>query len=110
MELVWSTSDLVIGGHSYPLFPILLWDSMESCRPANLFLRYYLRRGAIGSRKSWDPVGRAMYDYFSFLQVHGLEWDDCDRGEEKTLVAAYRDYSLETAKQKRSTLCAGGLR
>lgn len=104
MVLVWSTSDLLIGGHPYSGFPILLWDNMDSCRPANLFLRHYLRRGAIGSKKSWDPAGRAMYDYFSFLQVHGLTWDDCSRGEEKTLVAAYRDYSLDTAKQRRSTV------
>ncbi|MFB9146639.1 tyrosine-type recombinase/integrase [Halomonas alkalicola] len=104
MNLVWSTTDLVIGGHAYPEFPILLWDSMESCRPANLFLRYYLLRGAVGSQKSWDPVGRALYDYFSFLQAHELEWDKCDRGEAKSLVAAYRDYSLYTVKLQRSTV------
>lgn len=104
MELVWSTADLVIGGHAYRRFPVLLWDSMESCRPANLFLRHYLLRGAIGSKKSWDPAGRALYDYFSFLQAHELEWDDCSRGEEKSLVAAYRDYSLDTVKLRRSTV------
>jgi integrase len=103
MQLVWSTDDLIISGHAYPKFPILLWDNMESCRPANRFLRYYLLRGAIGSKKSWDPAGRALYDYFSFLQAHELAWDDCDRGEMKSLVAAYRDYSLDTAKHTRST-------
>ncbi len=104
MHLVWSTADLVIGRHAYPGFPILQWDSMESCRPANVFLRQYLLRGAIGSKKSWDPAGRALYDYFSFLQAHELEWDDCDRCEAKSLVAAYRDYSLDTVKLQRSTV------
>jgi len=77
---------------------------MESCAPANQFFRYYLLRGAIGSKKSWASTGRALYDYFSFLQAHELSWDDVDRGEEKTLLAAYRDYSFEVAKLARSTV------
>ncbi len=45
-----------------------------------------------------------MYDYFSFLQAHDLTWDDCNRGEEKHLVGAYRDYSLDVVKLRRSTV------
>jgi integrase/recombinase XerD len=104
MRLIASTSELVMGGHPYPDFPILLWDTMESCAPANQFFRYYLLRGAIGSKKSWASTGQALYDYFSFLQAHELLWDDVDRGEEKTLLAAYRDYSFEVAKLARSTV------
>jgi integrase/recombinase XerD len=104
MRLIASTSELVMSGHPYPDFPILLWDTMESCAPANQFFRYYLLRGAIGSKKSWASTGRALYDYFSFLQAHELSWDDVDRGEEKTLLAAYRDYSFEVAKLARSTV------
>lgn len=95
MELVWATKDLVIAGRPYPGFPILLWDSMESCVPANEFFRHYLLRGAIGSRKSWPSTGRALYDFFSFLQAHDLDWHDVDRGEAKSIVAAYRDYCLD---------------
>ena len=104
MRLIWSTDDLLISGLPYPDFPILLWDNMQSCMPANEFLRYYLLRGAIGSRRSWPNTGRALYDYFSFLQVHELHWEDVDRGEQKTLVAAYRDYCFETSKHKRRTV------
>lgn len=104
MRLITSTNALVMGGHPYPGFPILLWDSMESCTPVNRFLRHYLLRGAIGSRKSWANTGRALYDYFSFLQVHDLRWDDVNRGEQKTLVAAYRDYCFEIAALARSTV------
>lgn len=43
MRLITSTGELTIAGHPYPDFPILLWDSMESCVPANQFFRYYLR-------------------------------------------------------------------
>ncbi|VVO40595.1 tyrosine-type recombinase/integrase [Pseudomonas fluorescens] len=95
MELVWATKDLMIAGRPYPGFPILLWDTMESCVPANDFVRHYLLRGAIGSKKSWPSIGRALYDFFSFLQAHDLDWTDVDRGEAKSLVAAYRDYSKD---------------
>jgi integrase/recombinase XerD len=54
--------------------------------------------------KSWASTGRALYDYFSFLQAHERSWDDVDRGEEKTPLAAYRDYSSEVAKLARSTM------
>lgn len=42
MELVWGSKDFVIAGQPYQGFPILLWDSMESCTQANLFFRHYL--------------------------------------------------------------------
>ncbi|WP_283182259.1 hypothetical protein [Pseudomonas svalbardensis] len=98
MELVRATQDFVIAGQPYPGFPILLWDSMESCIPANHFFRYYLLRGDIGSNRSWPSTGRALYDFFSFLQAHELDWRDVDRGEAKSLVAAYRDYCLVTCE------------
>ena len=103
MELVRATKDFLIAGQPFPNFPILLWDSMESCVPANQFFRHYLLRGEIGSDSSWPSTGRALYDFFSFLQAHELDWRDVDRGEAKSLVAAYRDYCLKTCKLKRST-------
>jgi integrase len=77
---------------------------MDSCAPANHFFRHYLLRGSIGSVKSWAPTGRALYDYFSFLQAHALSWDDVNRGEAKTLLAAYRDYCLRVANLARNTV------
>lgn len=103
MELVWATEDLVIAGRPYPGFPILLWDTMESCIPANNFIRHFLLRGAIGSGKSWPSTGRALYDFFSFLQVHDLDWRDVDHGEAKSIIAAYRDYCLVQCELARST-------
>ena len=98
MELVWATEDFLIAGQPYTGFPVLLWDSMESCIPANQFFRHYLLRGAIGSKRSWPSTGRALYDFFSFLQAHGIDWHDVDRGEAKSLVAGYRDYCLITCE------------
>lgn len=104
MHLIAATEEFKLAGQSRSGFPILLWEDMRSCEPVNEFLRYYLLRGAIGSSKSWEPTGRAMYDYFGFLEAHDLSWDDVDRGEGKTLVAAYRDYSFETAGLARNTI------
>lgn len=103
MELVSATKDLLIAGRPYPGFPILLWDTLYSCIPVNEFFRHYLLRGAIGSRKSWPSTGRALYDFFSFLQAHDLDWRDVDRGEAKSVVAAYRDYCLVECKLAIST-------
>jgi integrase/recombinase XerD len=103
MELVWANEDLLIAGRPYPGFPIVLWDTMDSCVPANEFMRHYLLRGSIGSERSWPSTGRALYDFFSFLQVHELDWHDVDRGEAKGVVAAYRDYCLIECELARST-------
>ncbi|WP_434519672.1 tyrosine-type recombinase/integrase [Pseudomonas sp. NFX1] len=103
MELLWSTEDFVIAERPYPGFPILLWDSMASCAEANLFFRHYLLRAGIGSNNSWPSVGRALFDFFSFLQAHELDWRDVDRGEEKSLVAAYRSFCMDTCGLARST-------
>lgn len=62
MELVWGTEDFLIAGQPYRGFPILLWDSMESCTHANQFFRFYLLRGHIGSEQSWPNTGRALYE------------------------------------------------
>jgi len=104
MELIWATSDYKINRQAYPGFPILLYDNMESCVEANEFLRYYLLRGAIGSKNSWPSVGQTMYDYFSYLNAHELDWQQPRIGEEHGVVAAYRDYCLDTIGLARSTV------
>jgi len=104
MQLIWATEEFVVKGRSYLGFPILLYDGMESCVQANSFLRHYLFRGVIGSKQSWPSTGRALYDFFSFLQAHNLRWDDVQRGEEHSLVGAYRDYCLDVVKLARNTV------
>lgn len=104
MELIWATSSFKIAGHSHAGFPIILWDSMASCTPVNEFLRASLFRGEIGSKRSWESTGRALYDYFSFLQAHDLHWQDVDRGEKKDLVTGYRDYCRDTCNLAISTI------
>lgn len=57
MEFAWASEDLVIAGHPYPGFPILLWSSMESCILANRIFSHYLHRVFIGSKQFW-LIGR----------------------------------------------------
>jgi len=85
-------------------FPILLNSDMSSCSEVNEFLRFYLLRAQIESEGSWEPISRSLYDYFGFLEAHGLEWNDVNRGETKNLLAAYRDYCFETATLARNTV------
>jgi len=104
VKLLTATDDLVIGGHARAGFPLLFWDTMEFCVQADDFFRYYLLRAEIASRKSWESTGRALYDYFSFLQAHDLDWRDVERGEAKALVAGYRDYCLEISELSPNTV------
>jgi integrase len=104
MHLIWATEEFLLKTRPYPGFPILLHEDLSSAEAPNAFMRYYLTRGRIGSKQSWPPTGRAMYDYFSFLEANGLDWKDVHRGDEQTLVGAYRDYCLDTAKLGRNTV------
>jgi integrase len=104
MQLVFATEEFVIEGNSYPGFPIVLHDSMDSCTPANRFLRYHLMRGAIGSERSWATIGQAIYDYFAYLQARKRRWDDPRPAEEQGLVGAYRDYCLDRLGHKKNTV------
>lgn len=104
MFLEKSTDDFIIAGIARPGFPVVLWEDMSSCEEVNQFLRFYLLRGAIGSTRSWIAIARALYDYFGFLEAHGLDWRDVERGEQKNLVAAYRDYCVDVCGFKRNTV------
>lgn len=104
MHFISSTVDFKLAGRAVSGFPIVLWEDMHSCEPGNAFLRYYLSRGAIGSHKSWATIAQAIYDFFGFLEAHELSWTDTDRGEEKSLVAAYRDYCTDSAALHRNTV------
>jgi integrase len=104
MHLFVATDDLTYAGLSMAGFPIVLWEDMGSCVEVNQFLRYYLFRGAISSRKSWEPIARALYDYFSFLEAHDLVWNDIGTDEVKPLVALYRNYCVEKFGLKVNTL------
>jgi integrase/recombinase XerD len=103
LHLVHSTQEFKLSGVATPGFPILLWSDLTSCSEANTFLRHYLMRGQIGSRNSWLVIGATLYDYFSFLEAHELDWSQ-QASEDKNVIEGYRDYCFETANLKRNTV------
>ncbi len=104
MHLVWASADYVLAGRPLVGFPIILDANMQTCAAANGFLRSYLLRADIESSKSWEAAGQSLYDYFGFLEAHGLDWRDVDRGEAKSLLSAYRDYCFNIHELARATV------
>lgn len=97
MRLVLATEEFRINGQSYPGFPLIVDREMRSVEPARDFLIHEcLHRGRVRSRKSWAAYGQAMYDYFGFLEARELDWRDGQYDENHSIVAAYRDWSVET--------------
>ena len=103
MRLLHATSDYELNSQTKPGFPILLWESMQSCHAANAFLRSYLCRGTIQSTKSWESTARALYDYFSYLEINQYAWDDVYRLDELDLLVGFRDYCQNVSKLKQNT-------
>lgn len=94
MRLLFSTSELVIGGQSVEGFPLLIDDNCEPLMPAQDFLLHVLlESGITQSKLTWEAVGRRLYDYFAFLNANGLRWDDANGPVGTSPVTRYRDWS-----------------
>lgn len=104
MELVWANEDFKLKGLPYVGFPILLDAEMRGVEAANRFLRHHLTLGKFGSKKSRCPVGYALYSFFGFLEAHDLDWHDVRADEDHSMVAAYRDYGIDTLGYGNSTI------
>lgn len=104
MLLVWASSDFCLSGVSCPRFPIILHDTMDSCREVNIFLRHHLSRGSISSHHTWRAAGQALYDYFSFLQAHNLQWQTVSPAIGVNLTDSYRLWSFSHVGLSRNTV------
>jgi hypothetical protein len=105
LRLVLATEEFRINGQSYPGLPLLLDREMRSVEPARDFLIHQcLHRGRVRSRGSWAAYGQVLYDYFGFLEARGLDWRAGQFDENHSIVAAYRDWSLDMVGLKSSTI------
>ena len=105
MELIFSTNELKIGGIAYEDFPLLFRDDMTLFYEGVEFLIYHcLKRGSVASKGSWDTYGRDLYDFFSFLESNGLDWHDVQSRMDSTILAVYRDASMEHFNLSASTV------
>ena len=78
---------------------------MRSCTEVNDFFRHYLYRSSIQSKKSWEPISRAMYDFFGFLEANSLSWNEFEKCLlQKGLIEEYRDYCYDVVQLKRNTV------
>ncbi len=94
MRLLFSTSDLVIGGRSVEGFPLLIDDECAPLQPAqNFLLHALLDSGSARSKLTWEAVGRRLYDYFAFLNASGLKWNDVNVPVGASALTRYRDWS-----------------
>lgn len=94
MRLIDSNHEFVVNGSPVEGFPILLSSAGDVHRPALNFLVYYcIQRGRVNSKKSWHRYGQDLYDFFSFIEAHSLEWRDTNK--HPSILATYRDWSLK---------------
>ena len=103
MRLVFSTDSFVYAGKSRRGLPIILGDDMWPLQPVQEFIVYrLLGKGTSLSKLTWESYGRRLWDYFAFLQGHGIPWDCClDPGVPgKGPVAQYRAWSLSEGNGK----------
>lgn len=100
-----SNSSFEINGASYSKFPLIYDNSLDLVKPAFYFLMYHcITRGRVQSTHSWARYGQDMYDYFSWLEANNIEWADTTEYSGQSIVALYRDWSLEHCKLSETTI------
>ncbi len=105
MRLVFATEDFRVIGQPYPGFPLIVDREMRSVAPVRDFLIHEcLHRGRVRSKMSWSAYGQVMYDYFGFLEAREIDWRDGQFDDNHSIVAAYRDWSLETVGLSMGTI------
>ena len=105
MYLYFSTEEFQLKGQPYKDFPLLYDHSLSLVKPAFYFLVYHcMTRGRVQSTHSWARYGQDMYDYFSWLEANNIEWTDTAEYSGQSIVALYRDWSLEHCKLSETTI------
>jgi len=100
MDLFYTDSSFVVEGICRPDVPFLCNDDMELVTPANRWLRHVaIIKGKTRSKQTWRTYGSNLYEFFAFLEVNGLPWDQVNQSQ----IAAWRDAMLGRGC-KRSTV------
>ncbi|MFI9653417.1 site-specific integrase [Guyparkeria sp. GHLCS8-2] len=98
MDLFFSTEKFKLNpksDHGYAGFPILISKEGKVEEEALDFCIYYLfQRGRVGSEKSWETYGKALYQFFAFCEAYDRDWRDVGNDREGTILAEYRDWGL----------------
>lgn len=94
MRLVFATKDLKLAGRSFEDFPLLIGSDGLPVEPAQSFLWHVLvESGEALSVSTWEAYGRRLFDYFAFLEVNGLSWNEGAVAPGLSVLTRYRDWS-----------------
>jgi integrase/recombinase XerD len=105
VKLVLATRDLVREGRTFEGFPLLLEDDCTPAEPVQTFLWHALvDSGSVSSRLTWECYGRWLYDYFQFLQLNGLRWDQEPGPGVGNPLTRYRQWCLDEVGISRRTV------
>ena len=75
MQLLFTDENFSIAGSPVLDVPFLVDRHMELVEPANSYLLYLsVHRGRTRSPQTWRNHGEALYDFFAWLEVRGLDW------------------------------------
>jgi integrase/recombinase XerD len=103
MKIYRATEDFKLNGVVYAGFPIIVDSAMELVWDVHQFLVYYcLTRGRVQSKNSWWRYAQDIYDYFGFLENAGLSWKTSMTNSQYSVIAAYRDWSLNSGLSPRT--------
>lgn len=105
MRFLLANEKLVVAGRSFPGFPLLLDDDGRAMEPAQTFLWWLLTKpGRTESKKTWVAYGRAMYDYFGFVNRNKIDWKAAPMSGMPGAIEAYRDWSKGTLDLASNTI------
>ena len=96
MRLFHTDEEFLVHGVPHSGVPFLVGSAAEFVEPANDYLyEVAVVRGRTASIHTWKTYGKHLYEYFSFLEENGLEWDKIKRSH----VVAWRRSMLDRANQ-----------
>lgn len=97
MDLFFSTDKFKLNGLSYSGFPVLISREGRVVEEALDFcIAHLVKRGRVQSKKSWVTYGKALYQYFGWCEVNGIDWRDVGNDREATILAEFRDWNLSS--------------
>lgn len=105
-----TTEDFIFNGQSLPGIPLLVDAECVPVPVVNSYMMHVvLQKGRAHSPHTWQNHCDSLYDYFSWLEVQKLRWDDeplqRDIGKEVSNLALYQRWCHDTyRKSKRARL------
>lgn len=105
MRLIFSTSDFKISGIPFPGFPILLDAFMcIQWQVLDFLIQLFTKGEKFYSHPTWEQYGRSLYDYFSFCEANGYDWNATNSTSKHSIIENYRNWSMAECGLEPSTV------